>query len=229
MSLDVYVTPLWRFKSGDVETAVEAMFGSDSTVVTPSGILSRKRAASAWRRFRAKGEVRRLLKQIERELGFRPEWNDDGDTVFGEQTSWGFEGFRCFAKWLDVRDHFERLDDPPENNFYKHPVFEHETDDSKLRFSHIINHSCYSGYFLPCEFDRIVRVEPHQVARWTFYNTVGSTQTLAKELDEIEPEASANSEYMSESTAGLVQAGFDTLRDLSDASLKHNLPIVFWG
>jgi len=75
-------------------------------------------------------------------------WNDEGDVVHSQQASWGFESLRTFAKWLDLQDYFPTFDDPPEDNFYNHPAITWNEEPRSFRFSHIIDHSCYSGYYV---------------------------------------------------------------------------------
>ena len=233
MSLDVYVTPMWRFKAGDVETAVQRLFGDQSHVITPRGILRPERIKGFFAKRRAKRQVRAIVAEAEKELNVSIHWNDDGETVHAEQASWGFEAFRAYAKWLDLREFFPTFDEPPNGNFYEHPAMKCKGEPSRqFRFSHIIDHSCHSGYFVPCQFDRVVYVEPFQAfgGRFTFRHSFGSSFTLGKQLNAIaELMPTANASDLPESTRELVVAGFDTLNRLASNSIKHQLPIIFWG
>jgi hypothetical protein len=231
MSLDVYVMPMWRFKAGDVETATQRLFGSRSNVLTPQGIISLKRIKGFLTRRKAKREVRRILAEAERTLNVHLEWHDEGDVVLAQQASWGFEALRAYAKWLDLRDHLPTFDDPPGNDFYKHPAKMWDVEPRTFRFSHIIDHSCHSGYYVPCRFDRVVFVEPFKsFGDFTFYHSFGSSFTLADQICKLEQYIpSEDGCDVSNSAGWLIRAGFDTLKEFSAKSIEHGLPIVFWG
>ncbi|WP_252852526.1 hypothetical protein [Aeoliella straminimaris] len=231
MSLDVYVMPMWQFKAGDVESAVQQLLGGQSKVITPQGIFSPQRIKSLFARRKAKQQVRQIVAEAEKELKTTIEWQDEGDVVHSQQASWGFEALRAYAKWLDLQDHLPTFDDPPEDNFYKHPATVWDGEPRNFRFSHIIDHSCHSGYYVPCRFDRVVFVEPFQsFGKFTFYHSFGSSYALADQLRTIEPHIPSDKDSsISESTRELITAGFETLREFSAKSLEHKLPIVFWG
>jgi hypothetical protein len=180
-------------------------------------------------RRRARRQVRQVIAEAEEKLNARLNWNDDGPTVCAQQAWWGFEALRASAKWLDLRDHLPSFDDPPEGNFYKHPAW--KDDSRRYRFSHIIDHSCHSGYFVPCRFDPVVLVEPYQVfGRFTFYHSFGSSHTLADQLDALEEHIPAeNASDIAATARDLIRHGFATLKQFSQASITHALPIVFWG
>jgi len=137
MSLDVYVMPMWRFKAGDVETATERLLGRPTKRLTPEGIFTRKRVQGYFARRRAKREVRRVVAEAEEKLHLRIQWHDEGEVVHAEQASWGFEALRAYAKWLYLKDIFPAFDEPPEANFYKHPVMAFKDESRDFRFSHI--------------------------------------------------------------------------------------------
>ncbi|MBI5723057.1 MAG: hypothetical protein HZA50_03785 [Planctomycetes bacterium] len=231
MSLDVYVMPMWRFKAGDAETAVQQLGGDKALMITPGGILSWKRFKASLSRFQAKRQVRRIVAEAEKELNIRIEWNDEGNVVHSQQASWGFEALRAYAKWLDLQDCFPTFDDPPENNFYKHPALIWKEDRRTFRFSHIIDHDCYSGYYVPCRFDRVVYVEPFQsFGRFTFHHSFGSSYTLAAQLDTLEKYLPSNVDSkVSADSCNPILAGFNTLKELASKSIEHQLPIIFWG
>ena len=117
MSLDVYVMPMWRFKAGDVETAVQRLLGGQSKMVTPRGILSPQRFKRFIARRKAKHQVRKIVAEAAKELKTSIDWHDEGEVVYSQQASWGFEALRAYAKWLDLQDNFPTFEEPPENNF----------------------------------------------------------------------------------------------------------------
>jgi hypothetical protein len=231
MSLDAFVMPMWRFKAGDLETAVERLTGGQSKIVTPGGIFSPQRIKGYFTRRMAIRKVRQIVAEAEKELKTTIDWKDDGDVVHSQQASWGFEALRAFAKWLDLKDHLPMFGDPPDRNYYKHPAMQWDAEPRQFRFSHIIDHSCHSGYYVPSRFDRVVFVEPFQAfGNITFYHSFGSSFTLADQLRTLEPHIpSENDSSVSESARNLITAGFETLSELATKSLEHKLPIVFWG
>ena len=231
MSLDVYVMPMWRFKAGDVETAAQRLIGGKSKIVTPLGIFSPQLIKGYLSRRTARQRVRRIVAEAEKELKTKIDWQDDGDVVHSQQAWWGFEALRAFAKWLDLKDQLPTFGDAPENNYYKHPAMQWDAEPRLFRFSHIIDHSCHSGYYVPSRFDRVVFVEPFQLfGAFTFYHSFGSSYTLADQLRKLEPHIpSENDAAISEPARELITAGFETLRELAMKSIEHKLPIVFWG
>jgi hypothetical protein len=237
MSLDVFVMPIWRFKAGLFETAVEQMFRDSSgktevRIVTPEGVVARKHRWNTLRSFRARWRTRRLIKEAERQLGMRLTWMDDGPIVCSQQASWGFEGLRVYAKWLDFRDEFPSFESPPDRNFYEHPVYKLKTGDRELTFGHLVRHCCYNGYLVPCEFEQVLYLEPHQVYHWTFHNSFGSTVAISRELRQLEAfirSRETGEKPVPDEAWNYIQAGFDSLNLLAQKSLEHKLPIIFYG
>lgn len=231
MALDVYVMPMWRFKAGDLTTGVQRQFAGKTTLVSPLGFLRLPNFKALLARRSAVRQVRAVVKEAEQSLGVRLRWRDEGEVVFSEQAWWGFEALRAYAKWLDLKDQLPAFEDPPENNFYKHPALKCEAPGRQFRFSQIIDHSCYSGYYVPCHFDRVVYVDSYQVfGRFTFQRSFGSSYTLHDQLGRLEPEMPQDDDpVISESSRRAIAAGFKTLKDLCGHSLSHKLPIVFWG
>lgn len=119
MSLDVYVMPLWRFKSGHAQTAVGRVFPGMSAIIDAFGIFSPTRRRA---RRHSRDLVNKLVTEAEGVLNTKLIWQDRGSVVFAEQASWGFQALQAYAKWLDLTDVFPTFSDPPENNFYKHPT-----------------------------------------------------------------------------------------------------------
>ena len=231
MALDVYVMPLWRFKAGDLTTGVQRLFPENPGGSTAFRILRLPNIKAFIARRKAARRVRGVIKEAEKALGCRIQWRDEGDVVHSEQAWWGFEALRAYAKWLDLKDQIPAFEDPPDNNFYKHPALKWEGASRQFRYSHIIDHSCYSGYYVPCHFDRVVYVDAYQAyGRFTFQRSFGSSYTLSDQLCSLEREIpQENDPGMSESSQRAIAAGFKTLKELCGHSLSHKLPIVFWG
>lgn len=226
MSLDVYVMPLWQFKSGSVQTAVERVFSGRSVIMMALGILSPKRFRA---RKRGRELTGKLVAEAEGVLQSNLIWPDRGAVVFAEQASWGFQALQAYAKWLDLTDLFPAFSDPPENNFYKHPAMLWNEGAREFRFSHVIDHNLNTGYYLPCRFDRVIEVEPFE--SWggrVFLHSLGSTYTLADQLELMGALLPSKTD-VSEKSHELIHAGFDLLKTASAKSIEHRLPIIFWG
>lgn len=226
MSLDVYVMPLWRFKSGHAQTAVGRVFPGMSAIIDAFGIFSPTRRRA---RRHSRDLVNKLVTEAEGVLNTKLIWQDRGSVVFAEQASWGFQALQAYAKWLDLTDVFPTFSDPPENNFYKHPTMLWSEGTHPLRFSHITYHCLFAGYFFPCRFDRVVQIEPYD--SWgghAFHQSLGSSYTLADHLELLDASLPSKSD-VSETTHDLIHAGFDFLKVASAKSIEHQLPIIFWG
>jgi hypothetical protein len=108
----------------------------------------------------------------------------------------------------------------PGGDYYKHPVMQLESD-RPFRCPHLVGHDCYCGYYLPCDFEKVVQVEPYQVEDWSFSRSVGSSIRLRDELDFIETQLAAAPEE--------VKAACLQMRTVVDLSCQHGLPISFHG
>lgn len=229
MSLDVYVMPLCRFKAGDVRTASQRALGRLAHIVNPFGLISPKRIKRLEAMKQGRAATAKLLAEAESMLGVPLQWADKGDVVFAEQASWGFQALQAYAKWLDLQDVFPTFGDPPDNNFYKHPAMLWSEHPRAFRFSHLIDHCCHTGYFVPCRFDRVIMVEPFE--GWggrVFHHSVGSSFTLADQLEAMRAYLPAEKD-VSETAHQLIHAGFNLLKTTASKSIEHQLPIIFWG
>lgn len=226
MSLDVYVLPLWQFKSGSVQTAAQRVLSPRSVLTAALGFLSPSRIQA---RKRGRELADKLVAEAEAILETKLAWRDQGAVVFAEQASWGFQALQAYAKWLDLTDVFPSFSEPPENNFYKHPAILWNDGQRDFRFSHIIDHSLHNGYYLPCRFEKVVQIEPFE--SWggrVFYHCLGSTYLLAQQLELISALLPSKSD-VSEPAHDLIHSGFHLLKRASAKSIEHQLPIIFWG
>jgi hypothetical protein len=229
MALDVYVMPLWRYKVGDFCSQIEAATGIRPKIVTADGIEELPVKAGWYSRWKAKRQVAAIRKAVEatNHVGIR--WVDQGGVVYAEQSG-GFEGLRTYARWLDCRDEFPEFGPAPEGNYYKHQVWRAKVE--QLSCPHLVGHDCYSGYYLPCEFDTIVNVEPYMIfGRWPASRTVGSTPRLVRELEKVYSELRVPNDYgyPQDDPLIFVKAAYLQLRHAAELSLQHGLPIIFWG
>ena len=229
MALDVYVMPLWRFKAGDFRLPIETVVGIQPKVISPEGVQELPQRIGWFARWRARRAVRAIRKTVDRANNARITWVDDGEVVYAEQ-SLGFESLRAFAYWLDCRDRLSEFEEPPNGNYYEHPVWKLEV--SRISFPHLVEHDCYSGYYLPCEFERTVQVEPYLLAgRWPTARSVGSTTHLMRELEYLQSvlQLPDQYEYPTDDPLLSVKQAYIQLREIAHQSLRHGLPVIFWG
>lgn len=229
MGLDVYVMPLWRFNIGDFHSPIEAANGFRPKIVTADGIEERPARVGWLGRWRARRQVAAICKAVEAANGTRVRWADEGGVVYAEQSR-GFEPLRAYAKWLDYRDEFPEFGSPPEGDYYKHPVM--AAGVGRLSCPHLVQHDCYSGYYLPCEFERVAEVEPPLIfGQWPASRSVGSAPRLLRELESVQAELRVPDgyDYQADDPLVAVKAGYLQLREVAELSCRHGLPVIFWG
>jgi hypothetical protein len=234
MGLDVYVMPLWRFKTGRFVSPAEAHFGAKAkTLAVGTDVEVRTRVdqpSVSWlTKLRAKRDVRRIQKAVSRANRLRIHWRDEGDVIYSQQSP-GIEPLRAFAKWLDYRDQMHKFLPPPESNYYKHPVWELEGGRS-LSCPQLVGHGCFNGYFLPADFTKVVEVEPYQVHSWEFSRSVGSAVQLRQELGTLIKTLDVPDDYCwsAEDMLAPVKVALVQLRQVAALSCEHGLPIILWG
>lgn len=231
MGLDVLVMPIWKFKAGDLSLPVQKL-ETDVFVIGLDGTLQKidNRPPGVVRRWKARLSVKKLRREIERELGHAVEWNDAGDVVYREQAPCGFEGLRAYAKWLDHRDLLPTFGPPPQDNYYKHPAMLAK-EGRPLTYPQLVNHSCHSGYLLPIELERVVYVEPHKIHAWTFKHSVGSSPRLHEELRRLSGVLGIEGGYVwqNDDPLAAIKTACTQLYEITRISCEKNLPVVFYG
>jgi len=233
MSLDVYVMPIWRFKAGDFSSPISRL-GLDVPVFTigPEGTKrSDRRRPSLVARWRAKRVTRRLGQEISRKVGRVISWSENGDVAYGEQSG-GFESLRSYAKWLDYRDLLPTFDLPPDDNYYNHPVMTGRFERPPT-YPLLVEHNCFSGYFLPVDFDGVVEVEPYKSwGEFVFTRSVGSSPKLLVELsrltDLVQADPDAAGQKGNDPLARVKEALVQLL-EIARLSCERHLPIIFYG
>src|SRR5688572_6421285 len=106
MAVDVLVMPLWRFKVGDFETGVERLAGGVENVTYANGDATatvRRRRSGFFARQRARRNVSRIRKAVERANNCRIDWRDEGVTVYNAQLH-DYTALVDYVWWLDRRD-----------------------------------------------------------------------------------------------------------------------------
>ena len=246
MSVDIYVMPLGRFKSGDFESPLQRVFGAENvTRVTRAGIKERpepETISEALELLVAADEVsfvRRFLDRAALELSLEEkvlQWTDEGETQFAEQAVC-LEAATTYASWLSYRDQYPVFEVPDPEGFEAHPVWGLVDDQSNTKHPHLALHDHCVGYYLPCEFPRLLRM-PTGYDGYPEQRAIGSSYRLRDELTEV----GATLELSWKSGVGLVDeygerdavraqvvSALLQLSRAAEASCQHGLPIIFDG
>jgi hypothetical protein len=229
MGLDIYVMPIWKFKAGNFRSPLEKI-GLTPVTVTPEGTVRQCRPPGFIQRWQGRRATRRLRREIEAEIGHAVRWNDEGAVALVEQGS-AFESLRAFAKWQDCLDQLPTFDPPPENNYYNHPAMSADPD-RPLSYPQLVEHSCFSGYFIPAELERVVHVEPYRsFGDFVFHRAVGSSFRLLEELRQLSGVLGIEGDGIWQEADPLaeVKAAFAQLHKAAKISVEQDLPIVFFG
>lgn len=250
MALDVYVMPLWRFKAGDYDPALERALGLEPEVIYLSGS---SRPGLAWyRRFLAKfgkpvtdaveenrlkriaaqEEVRKLKEEMTGLAGLPIDWPDEGDEVLGQQF-YHPEEMQAFAAWHDHRDELPVFEHAPEGDYYKHPA-RHLPEPQQRRFPTLVDHSLHTGYLLPVPFEGVYKAEPFKIFNhWEAHRCVASSDAMLREtMDFLEFMADVEaSESCARGGANMKQIRWygEELKRMCELSLEHRLPVIFHG
>ena len=140
------------------------------------------------------------------------------------------EPLRAYAEWLDCEDQMPEFGQPPEGDYYKHPVMGLEVES--LSCPHLVGHDCYNGYYLPCEFERLAKVEPYKIfGHWPASRSVGSSVRLCRELDFVQEclQVPEDYNYPRDDPMVDVKGAYLQMREVAKLSRQHGLPIIFWG
>ena len=235
MAKDVYVMPLWRFKAGYFRTALESKlvssFTDSVTVVDMGAIKNRSYRWKWWKSWRARHEVKTLASEVAKANGVQISWKDDGPVAYNEQFHFS-RALRCFALWEPYRDRFPRFDFTKGQDFDDHPALKLPVRPN--RWPHIAQHDLYAGYFLPCAFDTVVRLEPYRpLPHLVFDRPVGSSIRLLEHLDEIEtllePTGNFSRAHADQRPLQAVRDGAVQLKQIARLSVRYQLPVIFYG
>lgn len=229
MGLDIYVMPLWRFKAGDFRSPIEAATGVRPKIATVDGIEEVPVSIGWLDRWRARRQVAAVRRAVESVNQTRLRWDDEGGVAYSAQSG-GMEALRAYARWLDCVDQMPEFTPPPEGDYYKHPVMELEIERPSC--PHLVGHDCHNGYFLPCEFARLVEVEPYLIfGHWPASRSVGSSVRLRRELDSVQERlgVAEGHDDPPDGPLAAVKTAYLQLRKAAELSCRHGLPIIFWG
>ncbi|MEO2088238.1 MAG: hypothetical protein ABGY75_01905 [Gemmataceae bacterium] len=239
MALDVYVMPLWRFKSGDFRSPVEQHFGLRPKVIAVGGSPEQKRGFWGWLLGRhpepaepavpPRQQVEAIRRAVEERNGVSITWHDEGEVVYSEQGQ-QFEALRAYAFWLDCRDHMPTFEPGVNGRYYDHPVWQLPPEVRSC--PHLVKHDCHGGYHLPCDFEHLVDVEPYTLGGYLpAARSVGSSVRLLRELSRVQDELQVPDDYKWSADDPLwpVKEAYQQLKQVAELSVRHGLPVIYDG
>lgn len=251
MALDAYIMPLWRFKAGDFTSPIEETLGVKPNVVSladpaPSsppwylrllakaGIieLAPPRPSREERRTAAMREVAALKVQLTEMTGAPIDWPDEGGVHYNKQFHEPVT-MRAFAAWHDHRDELPEFTNPPDENYYNHPVWK-LSKPAKRRFPTLVEHSLHTGYLLPLPFEGVYRVEPFKIRNhWEFFHFVASSEAILREatdfLEFLSTIPAAHEQTSGPVPFDMIRWYAEELQHMCRLSLEHRLPVIFHG
>ena len=241
MSVDIYVMPLRDYKFGNFESPLQQVFGSDAVKrVTPHGIEEPARPdtiADALAACIVNDEITELANFLNRagvgEVDSELElpWKDSGQVCFSEQAR-VLEAARTYALWLSHTDAIPVFESPTDK-FYSHAAWDHYDDFESMEYPQIVLHDMFDGYFLPCDFPSLLKMELDDDER-----SLGSSFRLREELkavgETVGPKWKSGVGLVGgeEGHGEALVCAADALMQLSlaaEASCKNGLPIIFDG
>jgi hypothetical protein len=249
MALDAYVMPLWRFKAGDFTSPLEEAFGIEPAVISladrpPSqapwyvrlfakvGIIEPPKPTREERRTAAVREVDALKAQLTAMVGTPIDWPDEG-RVHHNQQFHRPETLRAFAAWHDHRDELPEFTSPPEQDYWKHPVWKLPGPATR-RFPTLVGHTLHTGYLFPVPFEGSYKVEPFKIMdRWEYFHHVASSQTILREATDflafLATIPAANQAEQGPIPFRDIRWYAEELQRMCSLSMEHRVPVIFHG
>jgi hypothetical protein len=231
VGVDAYVMPMWRYKIGDFESPLERSGLSPNVFFsTPEGIFTRLDIRGRISKWRAKREVRGIARQVSAANGCPITWVDEGDVVYAEQFRTA-HALWAYIWWLERQDLLGSFVLPEEGSEAA-GVFWQTEPDRPTAYPHLSQNGYFNDYFLPADFERVVKVEPHKLGGWyEVSKSVCSTPRALRELHVLDEHLRVPADYTWEEGDPLapVKATFSQVRTFLSMSDRHGLPVIFWG
>lgn len=238
MSIDSYVMPLWRFRAGDVSTAVQRAFGAKTgaSLMTPDGRqmqVSEGKPIDKLEERRCRLWVERLKREVSRARpGVVIDWNDDGPTHYAEQVN-GVLALTTYALALQYEDTLGPATLSDNQHPYTHPAWRAFVQNPRpIRHRNLITLRVDVGYILPCDFDLPVRVDPRVENGRERFSQASSAPAVLRDVRALREELGVPAGYKGEAhdwpqnTVCWMLSEMERMLTLSDA---HGLPVVLWG
>ena len=224
--LDVFVTPLRRYLSGDLAAAAEPVEVAGALVPRgPAGPLRRSIAPPD-----ASDFIAALRRKLHETMGADLPWSEAAEPVFASQLAAdAWHALRAFA----VDEYF------PVPGFafgaasHTHPGLERVMAGGRCGFRHLIRQHEHQGFYLPTDFPA-----PFALPEWLGQGPaplVGSSVSLLRELNHLRRALGLSYDLGDERWAEQfepgdplerVKTGWVLLRHCARLSVKHKLPMV---
>ena len=247
MAVDMYVMPLWRFKTSYFESVMDRMCreqGLSGKRVTSYGVEElggEVVVPAAYDVTVAKNQVTWLQLYVSHQAGSKITWRDEGDMLYGEQAH-GMADLRTFAKHMEVHGSREGFVPPEPHKFWEHPVWKKvappDSPASRL-FPLLTGSSFYNGYILPGDFPGLLKGDSYQdLAGREVTRQVASVKSMLEELDRL-GEALAvpcgeepHDDFEPNGCPKELFLVFEASRQLGEVLRlgdRNGLPVIFWG
>lgn len=236
MGVDAYVMPLWRFRTGDVSTAMQRLFGEKAGVITPDGRavqIGEGKPIDKLEERRCRLWVERTKREVARARpGSTIDWNDDGPTQYAEQAN-GVLTLATYAMAIQYEDVLGPVTIPENQHPYAHPAWRAFSQNPRpIRHRNLITLRVDVGYLLPCEFDLPVKVDPRVVNGREMYSLASSAPAVLRDVRALREELGIPAGYKGEAHGWPQGAICWTLHELErmlTLSEEHGLPVILWG
>jgi len=230
ISLEVFVTPLWRFEAGDRPSALAAFFGKQPITLEADGRAEREANPGWWASWKAKRSVKKIQAIASQAAGQHVQWNDEGDCVLSEQLLAPISSLLAYLGYVQ-RGRKDNLVPPDEDEWYELECFKEMEQDDRLPI--LLTHGFYNDILLPVAFAgcHVYAQEPSFLPGETFDHYLASSQALLRELElylEI-TELDKRDNEDEESPTHPIWWAYEELHKIASTSVKAGLPAIFWG
>jgi len=247
MAVDMYVMPLWRFKTRYFEPVMDRFckeMGTTGKRISPGGIEEMGGEVvvpAAYDVTVAKNQVTWLQLYVSHQAGSKITWRDEGDVLYGKQAH-GMADLRTFAKHMEVHGHKEGFVPPEPHSEGKHPVWRETappgSPPSRL-YPLLTGFNFSNGYVLPGDFAGLLKGDTYvDFMQRELTRPVVSVKSMLEELgrlgealavpcgaephDDFAPNGCPKELF-------LVFAAFRQLGEVLRLSAQSDLPVIFWG
>lgn len=229
MAIDVYVMPMWRFRSGDFESSL-AIFarkqGISFSVIRSGLSVSPRRLL---RRFFAQRYVRKLQTTLSKSIGKSVSWEDEGETLYNHQFH-SFYQLLAYTKWLDLKDEIPEFELSERGSADAHPTWKFNRPHWTYPLINALD--CYSGIIVPSDFPNPVHI-PEKLWDGTIgTRKIFSSHALLCEINVLNLHLNVPEGWDHKNSPKHLfwpMSCLYQLRDILRLSIEHQLPVMFDG
>ena len=224
--IDVFVTPLGRYLSGNLAAATEPVGVAGGTRLHRLG----PPASHAVAPLESTEFILSLRSRLPETLGSELPWREDGEVLLASRLAGdAWHALRAFA--VDEYYPVPGFVFGPESHL--HPGLERAFAGGRTGFRHLIRQREHQGFYLPTDFPR-----PFEVPAWHGQPPapmVGSSVSLLRELNHLRRalglsqdmgEAGWEEQIDPDDPLERVKSGWVFMRHCARLSVKHKLPMV---